>query len=58
MTVKTKKLDITARLETDEDIREFLREIAQTGGTSVLIHALNLEHCRARQGYDRNSQTG
>jgi|GEM_PF-6239787 len=42
MTVKTKKLDITARLETDEDIREFLREIAKTGGTCVLIHALNI----------------
>ena len=42
MTVKTKKLDITARFETDKDIREFLREIAKTGGTSGLIHALNI----------------
>lgn len=41
MTVKTKKLDITVRLETDEDIREFLREVAKTGDTSDLIHALN-----------------
>ncbi|WP_297324213.1 addiction module antidote protein [Nitrosomonas sp.] len=41
MTVKTKKLDIAARLETDEDIREFLREVAKTGDTSDLIHALN-----------------
>lgn len=41
MTVKTKKLDIATRLETDEDIREFLREVAKTGDTSDLIHALN-----------------
>lgn len=41
MIVKTKKLDIAAHLETDEDIREFLREVARTGDTSDLIHALN-----------------
>ena len=41
MTVKTRKLDIAAHLETDEDIREFLREVARTGDTSDLIHALN-----------------
>lgn len=41
MTVKTNKLDSAARLETDEDIREFLREAAKTGDTSDLIHALN-----------------
>jgi len=42
MTVKTKKLDITAQLETDKDIHEFLREVAKTGDTSDLIHALNI----------------
>jgi len=42
MTVKIKKLDIAAHLETDEDIREFLREVAQTGDASDLIHALNI----------------
>ncbi|MBL8501312.1 MAG: putative addiction module antidote protein [Gammaproteobacteria bacterium] len=41
MTVKIKKLDIATHLETDEDIREFLREVAKTGDTSDLIHALN-----------------
>jgi probable addiction module antidote protein len=42
MIVKSGKLDIAVRLETDEDIREFLREIAQTGDTSDLIRALNI----------------
>ena len=42
MTVKIKKLDIATHLETDEDIREFLREVAKTGDTSDLIHALNI----------------
>ncbi|MBX3629550.1 MAG: putative addiction module antidote protein [Nitrosomonas sp.] len=41
MTIKTRKLDIAAHLETDEDIREFLQEVAKTGDTSDLIHALN-----------------
>ncbi len=41
MIVKSGKLDIAAHLETDEDIREFLREVARTGDTSDLIHALN-----------------
>ena len=42
MIVKSGKLDIATHLETDEDIREFLREVAKTGGTSDLIHALNI----------------
>lgn len=41
MIVKSGKLDIATHLETDEDIREFLREVARTGDTSDLIHALN-----------------
>jgi len=34
--------DIAEHLETDEDIREFLRETAITGDTSDFIHALNI----------------
>lgn len=41
MIVKSGKLDIATHLEADEDIREFLREVARTGDTSDLIHALN-----------------
>lgn len=41
MIVKSRKLDIATHLETDEDIRKFLREVAQTGDMSDLIHALN-----------------
>ena len=41
MIVKSGKLDIATHLETDEDTREFLREVTQTGDTSDLIHALN-----------------
>ena len=41
MIVRSGKLDIATHLETDEDTREFLREVARTGDTSDLIHALN-----------------
>jgi probable addiction module antidote protein len=34
--------DISEHLETDEDIRGFLQEVASTGDTSDLIHALNV----------------
>lgn len=42
MIVKSGKLDIATHLETDEDTREFLREVTQTGDTSDLIHVLNI----------------
>lgn len=41
MTVKTSRFDIAKHLKTDEDIREFLQEVAKTGDTSDFIHALN-----------------
>jgi len=41
MTVKTSPFDIAKHLETDEDIREFLQEVARTGDSSDFIHALN-----------------
>ena len=41
MTLKTYPFDIADYLKTDEDIRDFLLEAANTGGTSDLIHALN-----------------
>lgn len=34
--------DIAEHLETDKDIREFLKEVARTGDTSDLVHALNI----------------
>ena len=42
MIVRSGKLDIATHLETDEDTREFLREVTQTGDTSDLIHVLNI----------------
>lgn len=41
MTVKTSPFDIAKHLETDEDIRDFLQEVARTGDSSDFIHALN-----------------
>jgi len=41
MTVKTSRFDIAKHLKTDEDIREFLQEVADTGSTDDFIHALN-----------------
>jgi len=41
MTVKTKKLDIAEHLQTENDIRDFLNEVAATGNESDFIHALS-----------------
>ncbi|MGD9210967.1 MAG: putative addiction module antidote protein [Desulfobacteraceae bacterium] len=41
MTVKTKKFDIAEHLETENDIRDFLNEVAATGNESDFIHALS-----------------
>lgn len=38
----TKKIDIAEYLETDDDIREFLQEVAATGDTADFVHALNI----------------
>lgn len=42
MITKTKPFDIAEHLESDEDIREFLEEAADTGDASDFIHALNV----------------
>lgn len=47
MAIKTKPFDIAEHLETDDDIREFLKEVSETGNTSDFIHALNVA-ARAR----------
>jgi probable addiction module antidote protein len=39
--VTTKSFDIAEHLETQEDIRAFLQEVAATGDESDFIHALN-----------------
>ena len=41
MSVKTKKIDIAEHLNTTDDIRDFLNEVAATGDESDFIHALN-----------------
>ena len=41
MSVKTKKFDIAEHLNTTDDIRDFLNEVAATGDESDFIHALN-----------------
>lgn len=41
MAIKTKYLDIAEHLESTDDIRDFLNEIAETGDESDFIHALN-----------------
>jgi len=38
----TKKFDIAAHLKNDDDVREFLQEVANTGNTADLLHALNI----------------
>ncbi len=38
----TKPFDIAKHLETEEDIRNFLKEVAETGNSSDLIHAINI----------------
>lgn len=40
--MKISQFDIAAHLETDEDIRQFLVEVANEGSESDLIHALNV----------------
>ncbi|CCK79434.1 addiction module antidote protein [Desulfobacula toluolica] len=42
MITKTFPFDISEHLETDEDIRGFLKETANTGDNSDFIHALNI----------------
>jgi probable addiction module antidote protein len=37
----TKPFDIAEHLESTEDIRDFLNEVAQTGDEADFIHALN-----------------
>ena len=39
--MKTKSFDIAEHLETPEDIRAFLNEVALTGNEADFIHALN-----------------
>jgi len=41
MTLKTKLFDIAEHLNTPEEIREFLKEVAATGDEPDFIHALN-----------------
>ena len=41
MALKTKPFDIAEHLNTPEDIRLFLQEVANTGEESDFIHALN-----------------
>ena len=42
MTETITTFDIAQHLETDADIRDFLRETANTGDPSDFIHALNI----------------
>ncbi|MFZ0546939.1 MAG: hypothetical protein WAM60_15940 [Candidatus Promineifilaceae bacterium] len=42
MPTKTFPFDISEHLETDEDIRGFLKELANSGGTADIIHALEI----------------
>jgi probable addiction module antidote protein len=41
MAIKTKPFDIAEHLESTDDIRDFLNEVAQTGDEADFIHALN-----------------
>ena len=41
MVLKTKPFDVAEHLNTPEDIRIFLQEVANVGDDSDLIHALN-----------------
>ena len=40
--MKSRKFDISKHLDNEDDIREFLKEVAATGDTSDFIHALNI----------------
>jgi len=41
MALKTKPFDVAAHLNSPEEIRDFLQEVAATGNESDFIHALN-----------------
>ncbi len=41
MVLKTKPFNISEHLNTQEEIRDFLQEVAATGDESDFIHALN-----------------
>jgi probable addiction module antidote protein len=41
MVLKTKPFDVAEHLNTPEDIRIFLQEVANVGDDSDLVHALN-----------------
>ncbi|OGQ98685.1 MAG: putative addiction module antidote protein [Deltaproteobacteria bacterium RIFOXYD12_FULL_57_12] len=41
MALKTKLFDVAAHLNSPEEIRDFLQEVAATGDESDFIHALN-----------------
>ncbi|WP_092077798.1 addiction module antidote protein [Desulfuromonas thiophila] len=41
MALETRPFDIAEHLETEEDIREFLKAAAEDGSPDVFIHALN-----------------
>jgi len=57
MTTKIFPFDISEHLETDEDIRDFLKETASTGDTTDFIHALNIA-AKARGMSDIARQAG
>ncbi|HIJ25977.1 MAG: putative addiction module antidote protein [Gammaproteobacteria bacterium] len=42
MTIETMTFDIADHLETEEEVQEFIKEVANTGTPSDLIHALNI----------------
>lgn len=42
MKTKIRQFDIAEHLETDDDIRGFLKEVASTGDATDLVHALNI----------------
>jgi probable addiction module antidote protein len=57
MTTKIFPFDISEHLETNEDIRDFLKETASTGDTTDFIHALNIA-AKARGMSDIARQAG
>lgn len=56
-TIKTQPFDIAEHLETEDDIRAFLQETADTGNPAELIHALNIA-ARAKGMSDVATQAG
>ena len=55
--MKTNKFDIAEHLHSDEDIKEFLTEVSQTGTSNDFIHALNIAS-RAKGMTDVANQAG